>query len=83
MFRPPQWSSSQSVSQSSGYRFRCQGSIPALPDSLRSSGSETNSVVYWSEFLATDLEVWVLFQALCFLRSSGSGTGSTQPSEYS
>jgi hypothetical protein len=33
--------------------------------------------------LATDLEVRVRFPALVdFLRSSGSGTGSTQPEEY-
>jgi hypothetical protein len=37
----------------------------------------------WSEFLATDPEVQVGFPALPdFLRSSGSGTGSTQPREY-
>jgi hypothetical protein len=43
----------------------------------------TASVVYWSEFLATDQEVWVPFPALLdFLRSSGSGTGSTQSREY-
>jgi hypothetical protein len=42
----------------------------------------TASVVYWSEFLATDPEVRVRFPALPdFLRSSGSGTGSTQPRE--
>jgi hypothetical protein len=43
----------------------------------------TASVVWWSEFLATDPEVRVLFPALqdC-LRSSGSGTGTTQPREY-
>jgi hypothetical protein len=36
------------------------------------------------EFLATDPEVGVRFPALShFLRSSGSGTGSTQPREYS
>jgi hypothetical protein len=36
-----------------------------------------------SEFLATDPEVRVRFPALPdFLRSSGSGTGSTQPREY-
>jgi hypothetical protein len=40
-------------------------------------------VVKWSEFLARDLEVRVRFLALpVFLRSSGSGTGSTQPREY-
>jgi hypothetical protein len=37
-----------------------------------------------SEFLATDPEVRVRFPALPdFLRNSGSGTGSTQPREYS
>jgi hypothetical protein len=37
-------------------------------------------MVWWSEFLATDSEVRVRFPALPdFLRSSGSGTGSTQP----
>jgi hypothetical protein len=42
-----------------------------------------SSVVLWSEFLATDPEVRVLFPALPdFLRSSGSGTGSIQPREY-
>jgi hypothetical protein len=36
-----------------------------------------------SEFLATDPEVRVRFPAQPdFLRSSGSGTGSTQPREY-
>jgi hypothetical protein len=43
----------------------------------------TASVVYWSQFLATDLEVRVRFTVLPdFLRSSGAGTGSTQPREY-
>jgi hypothetical protein len=43
----------------------------------------TVSVVWWSEFLATDPEVRVRFPALPdFLRSSGSGTGFTQPREY-
>jgi hypothetical protein len=43
----------------------------------------TASVVYYSEFLATDPEVWVRFPTLPdFLRSSGSGTGATQPREY-
>jgi hypothetical protein len=43
----------------------------------------TASVVQWSEFLATDLEVRFLSPALPdFLSSSGSGTGSTQPREY-
>jgi hypothetical protein len=37
----------------------------------------------WSKFLATDPEVRIRFPALPdFLRSSGSGTGSTQPCEY-
>jgi hypothetical protein len=36
-----------------------------------------------SEFLATDPEVRVRFPALPdFLRSGGSGTGSTQPREH-
>jgi hypothetical protein len=40
---------------------------------------KTASVVWWSEFLATDTEVWVRFLALPdFLRSSES----TQPHEY-
>jgi hypothetical protein len=40
-------------------------------------------MVKWSEFLATDPEVHVRFPALPdFLRSSGSGTGFTQPNEY-
>jgi hypothetical protein len=44
---------------------------------------ETASVVYSSEFLATDPEARVRFPALPdFLRNSGSGTGSTQPREY-
>jgi hypothetical protein len=39
----------------------------------------TASVVWWSEFLATDPEVRVWFPVVPdFLRSSGSGTGSTQ-----
>jgi hypothetical protein len=51
----------------------------------------TASVVWWSEFLATDPEARVRFPALPdFLKekkekkenSSGSGTGSTQPREY-
>jgi hypothetical protein len=41
------------------------------------------SEVLWSEFLATDPEVRVRFPTQPdFLRSSGSGTGSTQPREY-
>jgi hypothetical protein len=47
------------------------------------SGKETASVVWWSEFLATDPEVRVRFAVLPdFLRSSASGTGSIQPREY-
>jgi hypothetical protein len=49
---------------------------------VRERTSETASVVYWSEFLATDSEVRVRFAALPdFLRSSGSGMGSSQPRE--
>jgi hypothetical protein len=39
-------------------------------------------VVWWSEFLATDPEARVRFPALPEKKSSGSGTGSTQPREY-
>jgi hypothetical protein len=40
-------------------------------------------VVEWSEYLAADPELRVRFPALPdFLRSSGSGTGFTQPREY-
>jgi hypothetical protein len=43
----------------------------------------TASVVLWAELLATGPEVRVLFPALPdFLRSIGSGTGSTQPRDY-
>jgi hypothetical protein len=45
----------------------------------------TASVVYWSEFLATDPEAQVRFPALPEKKkkkSSGSGMGSTQPREY-
>jgi hypothetical protein len=44
---------------------------------------ETASVVKWSEFLAADAKVRVLFPGLpVFLRISGSGTEFTQPREY-
>jgi hypothetical protein len=42
----------------------------------------TASVVYWSEFLATDPEARFRFPALQVEKSSGSETGSTQPREY-
>jgi hypothetical protein len=42
----------------------------------------TAFVVYWSKFLATDPEARVRFPALRERKSSGSGTGSTQPREY-
>jgi hypothetical protein len=43
----------------------------------------TASVVWWSEFLATDAEARIRLPALQdFLRSSGSGTGSTKLREY-
>jgi hypothetical protein len=43
----------------------------------------TVSVIWLSEFLATDPEVLFRFPALPdFLSSSGSGTGYTQPHEY-
>jgi hypothetical protein len=70
---PPLWSSCHcSWLQNQRSRFL----FPALPDL-------TASVVWWSEFLATDPEVRDRLPALPdFLRSSGSGTGSTQPREY-
>jgi hypothetical protein len=41
------------------------------------------SVIWWSEFVATNKEVWIRFPALQhFLRRSGSGKGSTHPREY-
>jgi hypothetical protein len=41
-------------------------------------------VIWWSEFLATDAETRVQFSALPkFLGICGSGTGFTQPREYS
>jgi hypothetical protein len=44
---------------------------------------QTASVVWCSEFLVTDPEARVRLQALPdFLRSSGSGTGSTQSRGY-
>jgi hypothetical protein len=42
----------------------------------------TASVVWWSEFLATDPKVWVRFPALPDYLSSESGTGFTQPRVY-
>jgi hypothetical protein len=79
------------------YRGCTATQIPAEPDRDLRESSElhsalpaetesalTSSVVWWSEFLATDPEVRVQFPALPdFLRSSGSGTGSTQSREYS
>jgi hypothetical protein len=42
-----------------------------------------NASVAWSEFLATDPEIRIRFPELPdFLRSSGSGMGSTLPCEY-
>jgi hypothetical protein len=61
---------------------------PQIPDVFMSRFAEhiwnkTASVVWWSEFLATDVEVRVRLSALPdFQSSSGSGTGSTQPREY-
>jgi hypothetical protein len=46
------------------------------------SGTQTASVVWWPEFLATDPEARVRFPALPEKKSSGSGTGFTQPREY-
>jgi hypothetical protein len=53
---------------------------------LYSAGSllpKTVSVLQWSEFVATDPVVpGSILGATSFLRSTGSGTGSTQPREY-
>jgi hypothetical protein len=58
-------------------------SIMTHINGLRDSAAVPVSVVKWSEFVATDPEVQVRFLALPdFLRSSGSGTESTQPREY-
>jgi hypothetical protein len=44
---------------------------------------ELNLYMLWSEFLASEPDAQVRFSALPdFLRSSGSGTGSTQLREY-
>jgi hypothetical protein len=49
---------------------------------LASEERLTASVIYWTEFLATDPDVRVRFPALPdFLRGRGSGTGSIQPRE--
>jgi hypothetical protein len=62
----------------------CLGVKPATDAHDRINTSNYSSVVLWSEFLVTDLEVRVRFPALPdFQRSSGSETGSTQPREYS
>jgi hypothetical protein len=48
-------------------------------------GASTNilRILNWSQFLVTASDVRVRFPALPdFLRSSESGTGSTQPREY-
>jgi hypothetical protein len=50
--------------------------IPSVKEEI------TASVVWWSEFLATDPEARVRFAAIPEKKCSGSGTGSTQPREY-
>jgi hypothetical protein len=65
---------------------KCEFSFVATtnaPVSHANFVTRTASVVWWSEFLDTDSEVRVRLPALpYFLRSGGSGTGSTQPREY-
>jgi hypothetical protein len=57
--------------------------LKPLSNFVLKDGRTIASVVKCSEFLVTDPEVRVWFPALPdFLRSSGSGTGSTQPREY-
>jgi hypothetical protein len=54
-----------------------------LTVNTRASKIVKEHFIWWLEFLAADPEVLVRFPALPdFLRSSGSGTGSTQPREY-
>jgi hypothetical protein len=44
---------------------------------------QTTSVVYWSEFLATDPEARVRFLAVPdFMGNNGSETGFAQPRDY-
>jgi hypothetical protein len=59
--------------------------IKAIKHNQRKRLVEISAIInlLLSEFLATDPEVRVRFPGLPdFLRSSGSGTGSTQPREY-
>jgi hypothetical protein len=70
------WSSGQSSwlqIQRPGFHSRCYQIFWEVV------GLETASVIWWSEFLATDPEVRVPFPALPDFLSSGSGIGSTQP----
>jgi hypothetical protein len=64
----------------------CASSVPHFRWSILSFSDVWQFMrphVQWPEFLATDPEFRVRFLALPdFLRSSGSGTGSTQPREY-
>jgi hypothetical protein len=54
-----------------------------LCSTAKNTSYDFGTVFQWSEFLATDPEVRVRYPALPdSLRSSGSGTGTTQPREY-
>jgi hypothetical protein len=80
------------VVQLSGVHLLCVFCLRELPDLENCrrpehvhffSAGVTASVVQCSEFLTTDPGVRVRLPALPdFLRSSGSGTGSTQSREY-
>jgi hypothetical protein len=59
-----------------------EGSTHLMSNKFVACGQQwTASVVWWSEFLATDPEVRFRFSALPDFLSSGSGKGSTQPRE--
>jgi hypothetical protein len=61
----------------------CPKELPGVTSDMLYVNFENKiTVVTWSEFLTTDPDVRVLFPELPhFLRSSVSGTGSTQPRE--
>jgi hypothetical protein len=66
----------QTYKQTNKQTNKLRGLIPQ-------SNCKTTSMVYWSEFLATDPRgPGSIPGATGFSKSSGSGTGSTQPPEY-
>jgi hypothetical protein len=76
------WSASL-LSDSIKYFSSTRQILLLCPNKEGGMGDSTASVVQWSEFMATDPEVRVRLPALPnFLKSRGSGTGSSQPHEY-